>query len=79
MMVPTVIGNGSSNLAPLMQDYVHSRILDFALEQSFARRLYTSPSRVYAAAKEALAELSRPVESSASGRDLRLVFRHTCQ
>ena len=60
-----------------MQDYVRSRILDFSSGQVFAKKLYTSPAIVRAAAQDALDELSRPGEANAA-KNLKLVFRHTC-
>lgn len=60
-----------------MQDYVRGRILDFAGGQVFAKKLYTSPATVRAAAQDALEELSRPGELH-SAKNLKLVFRHTC-
>ena len=62
-----------------LQDYVHSRIIKFAGEQGFARRLYASPAVVKAAAEDALSELQQPSNAAAAGqRQLKLVFRHTC-
>lgn len=61
----------------ILQDYVRSRILDFAGGQVFAKKLYTSPATVRAAAQDALQELLRPGDNAVS-KNLKLVFRHTC-
>lgn len=69
--------NALSEAQSCVQDYVRSRILDFAGGQAFAKRLYTSANTVRAAAQDALQELSQPWETSAN-KNLKLVFRHTC-
>lgn len=57
---------------------MRDRILAFAVEPAFAKRMYMAPDDVREAATEAMAELARPLDSSSSACSYKLVFRHTC-
>ena len=57
---------------------MRDRILAFAVEPAFAKRMYMAPDDVREAATEAMAELARPLDSSLSACSYKLVFRHTC-
>ncbi|KAK9841626.1 hypothetical protein WJX74_008974 [Apatococcus lobatus] len=62
-----------------LEEYARDRILHFAGENAFARRLYMGPETVLLAAKEALAELARPPRhEEITGVSYQLVFRHEC-
>ena len=75
-------GQGSQPASNILtapaQAYVRDRILAFAVEPAFAKRMYMAPDDVREAATEAMAELARPLDSSSSACSYKLVFRHTC-
>lgn len=73
------MGQRGQVIGGLVQEYARDRILHFAGENAFARRLYMGPETVLLAAKEALAELARPPRhEEITGVSYQLVFRHEC-
>ena len=70
----------SSNtpLRDLLQAFVRERIVSFAGESAFSRRLNLAPSVVRNAAIAALTELALRGSELNSAADCGLIFRHDC-